>query len=506
MIRSNASMSIPVLIISYNNHEFAANTVAQLERLGIDDIVVLDNASDREETRAWLDTLRCRVVRNEGNFGHLCWTRPEIYDTLPDRFCVTDPDLQFHPDLPADFLATLCELSERHGAMKVGFALDLSDADRMFQYPDYHLGQSIAQWEGKFWLHRLQGESLEVYRAEVDTTFHVFNKRGNPQVQLRVAGRFTAKHLPWYLENPVIPAEGMTALYRTASRVSTIARFHLRHQEERQAAPDVHLYQIAYSEATRDALEPGYRMLDNLDNLRPDWYEYWPIRRFLLNETLDEQAFYGFFSPKFGAKTQLTHAQVTGIVQAAAADHDVVLFSPQPDMGAFFLNVFEQAEAFDAGFIEAVDGFLKSIGRATDLRSMVMDSSRTVFSNYFVARPAFWREWLRLTESFFALCEGPDSVLKARCTVATTYEKAAERKVFIQERLASFLLTTQPRWRAKAANPFGFGWSMTRFRQHPHEAVMSDALKSAYLATGFPEYMSAFGEIRSRFSAGARAA
>jgi hypothetical protein len=27
-------------------------------------------------------------------------------------------------------------------------------------------------------------------------------------------------------------------------------------------------------------MEPGYRMLDNLANERPDWYEYWPIRRF----------------------------------------------------------------------------------------------------------------------------------------------------------------------------------------------------------------------------------
>ena len=85
------NMSLPVLIISFNNHEFAANTVAQLERFGIEDIVVVDNASDREETRAWLDSLRHRVIRNAGNYGHLCWARPEIYDTLPDRFCVTDP-------------------------------------------------------------------------------------------------------------------------------------------------------------------------------------------------------------------------------------------------------------------------------------------------------------------------------------------------------------------------------------------------------------------------------
>jgi len=47
---------------------------------------------------------------------------------------------------------------------------------------------------------------------------------------------------------------------------------------------------------------------------------------------------------------------------------------------------------------------------------------------------------------------------------------------------------------------------MTRFRQHPHEAIVSDALKTAYLKQGFPEYLRAFGEIRSRFAAAGKAA
>jgi len=136
--------------------------------------------------------------------------------------------------------------------------------------------------------------------------------------------------------------------------------------------------------------------------------------------------------------------------------------------------------------------------------SPVLDTSGVYRGRDAVKR--FWREWLALAEQFFALCEGPDSVLKARCTVPTTYPNAAQRKVFIQERLASLLLSTNARWRVKAADPFGFGWSMTRFRQFPHEAVVSDALKTAFLKTGFPEYMRAYSEIRARFAAGAQCA
>jgi len=266
--------------------------------------------------------------------------------------------------------------------------------------------------------------------------------------------------------------------------------------------PAVHLYQIAYSEPTRAALEAGYLLLDNLANERPDWFEYWPIRRFLLGTPLADDAFYGFFSPKFGAKTGLDHPAVCAFVQqAAAAQADVVLFSPQPDMGAFFLNVFEQGETFDPGLIDAFERFLDHLGQPQALRGLVMDSRQTVFSNYFVARPAFWRAWLHVTEALFAVCEDPAAPagLRAALTQATTYPGAVQRKVFLVERVGSLLLATQPHWRVRAADPFPFGWSMSRFREFPHGAVLSDALKLAYREQGFPEYLQAFGKIRQQF-------
>jgi len=261
----------------------------------------------------------------------------------------------------------------------------------------------------------------------------------------------------------------------------------------------LHLFQIAYSDATHAAVEAGYEVLDNRANERPDWYEYWPIRRYLLSQPLEDAAFYGFFSPKFGSKTGLSHTQVCGIVQQAAArGADVVLFSPQPDMAAFFLNVFEQGETFDPGLIEAYSAFLADIGRPVPLRALVMDSRQIVFSNYFVARPAFWREWLELNEALFAACEGPASPLQQALTHTTTYPGAAQRKVFLQERAASLLLTVQPQWRTHAANPYTMGWSASKLRQHPLEAVMSDALKMAWRDQPFKQYIDAFSTLRDR--------
>jgi hypothetical protein len=268
----------------------------------------------------------------------------------------------------------------------------------------------------------------------------------------------------------------------------------------------IHLFQIAYSAQTLTNLEPGYSLIDNLANERPDWFEYWPIRRYLLTAlregTLEENSFYGFFSPRFGLKTSLTYKDVVELVQSAIPEVDVVLFSPQPDMAAFFLNVYEQGETFDPGLINAFEQFMAQIGRPLNLSELVMNSQHIVFSNYFVARPAFWLSWLNLNEQLFEVCEGPKTTLQKLLTLPTSYPMSAQRKVFIMERTASLLLKIEPHWRSLAANPFTMGWSMSRLRQYPHEAAISDALKLAYCENGFPEYLQAFASVRDHFMAG----
>ena len=134
------------------------------------------------------------------------------------------------------------------------------------------------------------------------------------------------------------------------------------------------------------------------------------------------------------------------------------------------------------------------------LRTLVMVSRQVVFSNYFVARPAFWRAWLARCEQFFAVCEGPASALRDALVAPTSYPGAAQRKVFLLERMASLMLVLEPQWRVHAVNPFPFAWSMSRFREHPLDAVISDALKVAYREQPFPEYLSAFARIRERFA------
>lgn len=260
----------------------------------------------------------------------------------------------------------------------------------------------------------------------------------------------------------------------------------------------VHLHYIAYNQATLQAMPAGYALLDNVDSPRNDWYEYWPIRRFLLNESLDEEALYGFLSPRFAEKTGLTAQQVRDFVAAHGAAHTAYTFSPQPDMGAFFLNVFEQEDLFQPGFIDACEAFLHAAGHHVGLRTLLMDSRQVVYSNYIVARPAFWRRWLAINEQLFAVCEGADNPIKACLTEATNYPGGAQRKIFLMERIASLVLTLEPEFSVKAYDTFLCAWSGSRLNQFKLEAVLSDALKIAMREQGFSEYRDAFAQLRDR--------
>ena len=264
------------------------------------------------------------------------------------------------------------------------------------------------------------------------------------------------------------------------------------------ASAEVKLHYVGYSDPIVAAMPQGYRLLDNRNSPKNDWREYWPIRNFLLGEVLKENNYYGFFSPRFLEKTGLLPEQVAAFVLAQPGETDVVTFSPMPDMGAFFLNIFEQEELFQPGFLALSEEFLKSVGFDVDLRTLVMDSRQIVFSNYFVARPAFWRAWLAVNERLFTLCEAADTPLGRALNEETSYDGAVQRKVFLMERIASLLLRLQPQWKVRNYNTYHCAYSASRLNQFKLDAVISDALKIALREQPLPEFLQAYSKVRDR--------
>jgi hypothetical protein len=253
------------------------------------------------------------------------------------------------------------------------------------------------------------------------------------------------------------------------------------------------IYQILNHYTPASALDPGFLVLDNSANERPDWFEYWPMRKFLLSQPLDEQTLYGFVSPKFGFKTNLAASRAAAFIDAADAATDVVLFSPGIHNNAHYLNVFQHGDANHPGLLDVATELMARIGRPTDFATLVTDSRNEVLSNYFIAKPRFWRRWLEINESMFRIAEDPTDPLGIKLAERTRYrsKSAVPMKIFIMERIATLILATEPGFIVRAYDAFG---ARSRIYRAP-VAIACDALKIAYRSTGQEHYKDVFQMI-----------
>jgi hypothetical protein len=211
--------AIPVYVVSFNQPTYLRNMVRQLRALDVppDEIHIVDNASTSPPLIDYLDELAVQghqVHRLPRNFGpHVVFNR-DAQLALPPTFAVTDPDLQFHADMPRSFRSDMAAIARSCGSWKCGCALTIDDGHRFLPGP-YYQGRTIREWESAFWAaplgpaHAAGTGADPVYRAIVDTTFAVYLRDGrgdNFWDAVRVAGRYEARHLPWYIESYALPS------------------------------------------------------------------------------------------------------------------------------------------------------------------------------------------------------------------------------------------------------------------------------------------------------------
>jgi glycosyltransferase involved in cell wall biosynthesis len=224
-----AMSDTPIIVPVFNNPTYTRNMLGQLRRFDLHNIYLIDNGSTSEEMQAFLDEAErlAIVVRTGQNRGPRdIVLSAASYECLPDVFCVTDPDLEFSPTLPEDFLAQLLSLTRKYKVGKAGMALRIDDSELMHDRKFRANGGSYhaTEWEHQFWRDRIGhlDDENPIYRANIDTTFALYDKRffspNNFYDAIRVAGNFTCRHLPWYRESRIGASE--EALYKATQRFS----------------------------------------------------------------------------------------------------------------------------------------------------------------------------------------------------------------------------------------------------------------------------------------------
>lgn len=264
---------------------------------------------------------------------------------------------------------------------------------------------------------------------------------------------------------------------------------------------NISVFQIFFDEFSSRILDAGFIPFDNRNPVDQELYEFSVIYDYFKSARLNDDEFYGFVSPSFYNKTVLTSTDVYRFVNDNYLNYDAFFFSSGWDQIAYHKNVFYQGEYFHPGFLNVATEFFQAIdGDPTKVIDSYSVFGNTVFSNYVVANAKYWRAWLELADKFYAIYKA--GIVDSLHLPATYAKSDTTHAVFLQERLHSYLLFQHEDLRVLPYDTTQVGpMLLTMFVDTPlnRKLIRScEALKCQYLASGDPEAIQIYQQIRTK--------
>lgn len=192
--------NVPIIVNNFNRLTMLKDLIECFEKRGYNNIFIIDNNSTYTPLLDYYDTINHHVFRLKDNLGYMAFKRSGIYKRFRNMFYVyTDSDIYLPDDLPEDFVEKFYkELLSHKYLSKVGCALRIDDL------PDsYSMKESVLEWESEYWKKPIGNDR---YIALIDTTIALYKPNymvGSlcPGRHMRVAGKYTAVHRPWYIDS-----------------------------------------------------------------------------------------------------------------------------------------------------------------------------------------------------------------------------------------------------------------------------------------------------------------
>lgn len=190
---------IPVIINNFNRLDCLRILIQRLEKAGLKNIIILDNASSYPPLLEYYTHCPYRVIRLKQNEGFLALWKTDIWDKeFKDKYYIlTDPDVVPEEDCPDDFVQHFYQLLQRFPELdKAGFSLRIDNIPA-----HYDLKDKVLEVERPFWQKLRKGA---YYEASIDTTFALYRpgiKGGFWMNAGRSIPPYSALHLPWYQDS-----------------------------------------------------------------------------------------------------------------------------------------------------------------------------------------------------------------------------------------------------------------------------------------------------------------
>jgi hypothetical protein len=206
---------VPIFVPVFNSTTYVKSIISELDKINAKNIIICDNGSTYEPMVELLGQLskNYKVVLWGKNLGPRVYSEDiDLIDMMPDHYIVTDPDLLFNKNMPENYIESMIKISEEYEASKVGLALEIFNEEEQKRFFDAEL---VKSWEFGYWSNKIDNVHYKLYVAPVDTTFALINKKfllrdlkkyyGYSSCvfpAIRIAGKFTARHMGWWKEQP----------------------------------------------------------------------------------------------------------------------------------------------------------------------------------------------------------------------------------------------------------------------------------------------------------------
>lgn len=193
---------IPVFINCRDRVKTLKQTINALEHVGFRNIYLVDNQSSYPPLLEFYNYCSYQVILLGENMGHKAPWESLAVKLLSggNPYVVTDPDVVLSGYYSKETIHDILELFDTHpGYVKIGAGLAIDDI------PDYYEHKKTVQkWEAQFWTMQIENSTkLIAYDAEIDTTFAIYrpNLGYITLPSIRLGGKHTARHLPWYQDS-----------------------------------------------------------------------------------------------------------------------------------------------------------------------------------------------------------------------------------------------------------------------------------------------------------------
>lgn len=186
-------MKFKVIINNRNRLSTTRKLVEDLLDRNTQEIWIIDNQSTYQPLIDWYRNVPSEVkIIKEHNAGHLALFSTGLINQVPEDWCFyTDSDIQLNSKMPKEYQEIMLDTALRLNSKKIGLAIDISDI------PDhYFIKQQVIRNESRWWLNQVEPD---IYEAHTDTTFCLI-KKVDQFDSFRMAGDFTCKHMPWYID------------------------------------------------------------------------------------------------------------------------------------------------------------------------------------------------------------------------------------------------------------------------------------------------------------------